>query len=290
MLAASAFGQLPNDDPADFIKQGQALVRQGKESEALTLYRHALTLNPDSYAANYSAGIASDLAGDYPWARQYLRKAIQVSSGASRIRALRDMALSYGFEGNCKEAVPYDQEAYDMEIGLKDFYNAGEVADELARICIDGGDLDAAAKWYKVGHDAGLREPDIKPDRRNLWEFRWEHAQARIAARRGDKDGAQRHADAAKAILSKGDNPQQEQFLPYLLGYVAFYGGDYKTALEQFQKSNQNDAFILCMTAQTLEQLGDKTQALEYYRKALTFTSHNPTVAYARPLAKKKVG
>ncbi|MGD0500060.1 MAG: hypothetical protein ABSC23_16675 [Bryobacteraceae bacterium] len=290
LLLSAAFGQPPgNQDPADLLRQGQALMRLGNEAEAIMLYRHALQLTPDSYPANEAAGVAFDLHGDYADARAAFAKAIQVSSGANRIRALRDMALSYGFAGGCQGGVPYDQQAYDQELALKDFYNAGEVADELARVCIDNGDLDTAYQWYKTGYDAGLRQPDIPPDRKDLWEFRWEHAQARIAARRGDKAAAQQHVAAAQSILAKGDNPQQEQFLPYLLGYVAFYSGDYQTALAQFQKSPLDDAFIFCMTAQTLEKLGDKSQAMDYYRKALAFTAHNPPVAYGKPLARKKL-
>jgi tetratricopeptide (TPR) repeat protein len=123
----------------------------------------------------------------------------------------------------------------------------------------------------------------------DLWEFRWEHAQARIAARRGNKTDAETHIAAAKAILAKGTNPQQAQFLPYLTGYVAFYEGNYKPALEELQKANQNDPFIQCLIAQTYERLGDKAKATEFYRKASTATSHNPPAAYARPFAKKKL-
>jgi tetratricopeptide (TPR) repeat protein len=278
-------------DPGDLLKQGQALTRLGKPDDAVTLYRYALQMTPNSYPANSGAGVALDLKGDSAEARKYFAKAIETApSSGEKIRALRDMALSYGFEGNCKGAVPYDRQAYDLELAAKDFYNAGEVADELARICIDGGDMDTAATWYQTGHDAGLREPDIKPDRKDLWEFRWEHAQARIAARRGNQAEARKHVAAATAILAKGDNPQQAPFLPYLLGYVAFYGGDYKAALERFQKANQNDAFILSMIAQSYEKLGDTDQATDWYRKVLGFNTHNPPVAYARPLARKKLG
>jgi tetratricopeptide (TPR) repeat protein len=120
-------------------------------------------------------------------------------------------------------------------------------------------------------------------------EFRWEHAQARIAARRGDQTEAQQHVTAAKNILDKGTNPEQAQFLPYLQGYVAFYAGDYKTALEELQKANQSDPFIQCMIGQTYEKLGDRDKAIEFYRKASTAIAHNPAAAYAVPLAKKKL-
>jgi tetratricopeptide (TPR) repeat protein len=285
-----ASAQPPGEDPGDFIKQGQALARQGKSDDALEMYRHALQLTPDSFPANSAAGVAADLKGDYAAARQYFAKAIQAApSNANKIRALRDMAISYGFEGACQEAVKYDRQAYDMEIAAKDFYNAGEVADELARLCIDAGDLDTASQWYKTGHDAGLREPGIEADRVNLWEFRWEHAQARLAARRGDQAGAEKHVAAARAVLAKGDNPQQQQFLPYLTGYVAFYAGDYKTAVAEFQKGNLNDAFVVSMIAQAYEKLGDRDKAMDRYQAALGFISHNPPVAYARPLARKKL-
>jgi tetratricopeptide (TPR) repeat protein len=159
----------------------------------------------------------------------------------------------------------------------------------MARVCIEAGDLDAAAKWYKTGYETGLREPNIKPDRVDLWEFRWEHAQARIAARRGKDAEAQKHVAAAKAALDKGTNPTQAVFFPYLVGYVAFYRSDYKTALEELQKANQNDPFIQCMIAQTYEKMGEKEKALEFYRKAAATTAHNPPAAYARPFAKKKI-
>ena len=288
VFSAAAFAQM---DPGDFLKQGQALSRQGNQDAAVTMYRYALETTPKSYPAASGAGVALDLKGDYAEARTYFAKAVEIApSPGDKIRALRDMALSYAFEGNCKGAVPYDKQAYDLELAAKDFYNAGEVADELARICIDAGGLDTAAAWYRTGHDAGLREPDIQPDRANLWEFRWEHAQARIAARRGNRAEAQRHAAAATAILAKGDNPQQAQFLPYLLGYVAFYAGDYQAALAQFFKASQNDAFVLCMIAQTYDKLGDKEEAVGWYRRVVAIGTHNPPVACARPLARKRLG
>jgi|SRR5208283_1518806 len=77
------------------------------------------------------------------------------------------------------------------------------------------------------------------------------HAQAHIAARRGNQAEVQKHVVAAKTILEKGTNPEQALFLPYLQGYVAFYRGDYKTALEELLKANQNDPFIQCMIGQT---------------------------------------
>jgi len=240
-----------------------------------------------------------DLDGKGAQARELFQKAIDTAATpAAKANAERAMAMSWAFEGNCAKTGEYEQKVMDYWATQEAaqpgqaFYQQGEMADEAARVCIDAGDLDAAARWYKKGHDIGLQEPNISADRKALWEFRYEHAQARIAARRGNKQEAERHVAAAKAVLGQmtDSRQQQERFLPYLTGYVAFYMGDYKTALADFEKANQ-DPFIECMIGETYEKLGDKDKALEYYRQAFAAArAHNPPAAYARLVARKKVG
>jgi tetratricopeptide (TPR) repeat protein len=286
-LLAQAPGQQPQPE---FVKQGQQLIRDGKPEDALALYRQTLKAAPDSIPANIAAGSVLDLLGRGEEARKYFAKAIEVAdTPEGKASARRAMAMSYAFEGNCSQTIDYERQVFDFYGSVQNFFQQGEIANEAARVCIESGDLDAAYKWYKTGHDVGLKEPEIKPTRQDLWNFRWEHAQARIAARRGDQAEAQKHVAAAKAILDKGAIPEQAVFFPYLKGYVAFYAGDYKAALEQLQQANQNDPFIQCMIAQAHEKLGQKDQALEYYRKASMAASHNPPAAYAVPFAKKKL-
>jgi tetratricopeptide (TPR) repeat protein len=274
----------------EYIRQGQQLMREGKVDEALTLYRKTLETSPNSVPANIAAGNILDLMGQGEEGRKYLAKAIEVAY-TPELRAVsqRIMAISYAFDGNCKKTVEYEQQVFDYYGGVKNFFQQGEIADEAARVCIDSGDLDTAYHWYQLGHDTGLKEPDIKPARVDLWEFRWENAQARIAARRGNQAEAQKHVATAKAILDKGTNPEQAQFLPHLQGYVAFYGGDYKAALDELLKANQNDPFIECMIGQTYEKLENKDKAIEFYGKASGAISHNPAAAYAVPFSKKKL-
>jgi len=292
LASLALFAQTPGtqQQQPEFIKQGQQLMREGKLDDALALYRKTLQTLPTSVPANIAAGSVLDLKGQGEEARRYFAKAIDVADTPERkAMARRAMAMSYGFDGNCKNTVEYEQQVFDYYGGVKNFFQQGEIADEAARVCIDSGDLDAALHWYQIGHDTGLKEPEIKPARQDLWEFRWEHAQARIAARRGNQAEAQKHVAAAQAILDKGTNPEQAQFLPYLKGYVAFYGKDYKTALDELLKANQNDPFIQCLIGQSYEKLGDKDKAIEFYRKASTAIAHNPPAAYAVPLAKKKL-
>ena len=102
---------------------------------------------------------------------------------------------------------------------------------------------------------------------KSLWLFRWENAQARIAARRAQHEEAEKHVSAAKVALDKTNNPDQARFYPYLTGYVAFYGGDYKTAIAELRQADQRDPFILSLLAQAYEKSGDQKQAADYTAK-----------------------
>jgi tetratricopeptide (TPR) repeat protein len=278
------------EQPPVFVVEGQKLVREGKLEEALAVYKNVLQTSPQSSIANNNAGVVLDLMGQYADARKYLQRAIDVATAAQdKAIAQRSMAMSYAFEGDCKKASEYEEKVFDYWVSGKHYFEEGESANEAGRVCIDAGDLEAAEKWYRKGHEAGLKEPEIKAERADLWAFRWEHAQARLAARRGNAEEAQKHVAAAKAMLDKGTNSQQAPFFSYLVGYVAFYGGDYAGALAGFAKANQNDAFIQCMMAETYEKLGDKDKAMESYRKAAATTAHNPAGAYARRVAGKKI-
>ncbi|MGB8769200.1 MAG: tetratricopeptide repeat protein [Candidatus Korobacteraceae bacterium] len=286
--ASPASGQ--TNDALELVKQGQKLNSEGQQDEALALYDRALQLSPNLFQANLAAGMALDLEGKYEQARQHLGKAIEEAPPASKVQALRTMAVSYAFERKADAAAKYEQQAFDLQLSAKQFADAAGTADELARIYLESGETENAFHWYQTGHLTAWRQPNLTPAEQDLWDFRWESALARIRVRQlGRREEAKKHLAAAKAILDKGDNPDQVRFYPYLSGYVAFYLADYKTAIAELQKGDQKDPFVLSLLAQAYEKSGDKTQALEYYRKVLTLNAHSPTNAFARPLAKEKV-
>jgi hypothetical protein len=59
-------------------------------------------------------------------------------------------------------------------------------------------------------------------------------------------------------------NPEQAQMFSNLEDYVAFYSGDYKTALDNLLKANQDDPFIHCLIGRTYEKLGNKDKPAEF--------------------------
>jgi tetratricopeptide (TPR) repeat protein len=276
--------------PEELVQQGDKLSHAGKLDEALVLYNRALDRSPELYEAHLSAGMALDLKGDYAAAREHFAKAIEIAPANSKQQALRAMAISYAFEANAFKAAQSETEVLNARLAKSDSVGAAETCNELARIYLESGDPDHAYKWYKMGYETMAHKTDLTEADKNLWLFRWESAQARIAARRGNAEEAKQHLVAAKVALDKANNPDQMRFYPYLTGYVAFYTGDYKTAITELQKADQHDPLILALLGEAYEKSSDAATAKDYYRKVLEINSHNPTNAFARPLATKKLG
>jgi tetratricopeptide (TPR) repeat protein len=246
-----------------------------------------------------------DTQGRHAEARAAFQRLIDsATTPGARAAAQRRMAMSYGFEGDCANAVRYEEMviAYwrtrEREEPQNAFYQQGEMANEAARVCIDAGDLETAEKYYRLGSELGLKEPEPKTHPKSLWDFRLHHALARIAARRGNAGEAKRHVEAARAALASDTAmaAQQERFFPYLTGYVALYTNDLKTAEAELTRAialrgNDRDPFMHVLLGLTYEKLGQQDKANALFRKAYDLsTAHNPPAAFSRPFARKKLG
>ena len=270
-------------------QQARRLMNQGKLDEAFALAHKAMEADPKSFDAQLALGTILDLRGNYEEARKHIQAAMNVADEKQKPGAQRSMAVSYFFERNAKGAEDAERPLIEMYLAKKDFASAADVSNELARLLLESGDYSGATKYYQMGYDASTKA-ELKPEDHALWEWRWHNAQARIAARKGNKAEAQKHVEAAKVAFDNAKNADQAPYWPYLTGYVAFYGGDYNTAITELLKGNQRDPFVLALLAQAYEKTGKNAEAMELYKKILTINSHNPTGAYARPLAQKKVG
>jgi hypothetical protein len=225
------------------------------------------------------------------------------STPAARAAAQRAMAISYAFDGDCGNAVRYEDmviaywKTREADEPQNAFFQQGEMANEAARVCIDAGQLDLSEKYYRLGTDLGLREPEPRTHPTSLWSFRLSHALARLAARRGDAAEARRRVAAARQTLDADAKmaAAQERFYPYLTGYVALYTNDLSTAAADLTRAvgiqgNANDPFMHALLGMTYEQMGEGARARALYDKAYGLaTAHNPPAAFARPFTRKKL-
>jgi tetratricopeptide (TPR) repeat protein len=299
-LHAAQGGQAAPTPPSPNLQQASALMKEGKTADALAAVKRELESNPvSSRAANML-----DTLGATADARVVFQRIIDAAPDpAAKASAHRAMAMSYAFDGDCASTVKYEQMvmAYwatrEQAEPQNAFYQQGEMANEAARVCIDAGDLAVAERWYRTGAELGLKEPSPQTHPKSLWQFRLAHALGRIAARQGNKAEAARQIAAARAALD-GDAAmaaQQERFFPYLVGYVALYTDDLKTAEAELTRAvgttgNQNDPFMQYLLAMTYEKQGLAAKAHEQYAKAYGLaTAHNPPAAFVRRMARGKM-
>lgn len=227
----------------------------------------------------------------------------EAPDAAAKAAAQRRMAMSYGFTADCANAIKYEAMVIAYWVTREQaepqdaHYQQGEMANEAARVCIDAGDLAAAETWYRKGSELGNREPEPRAHPRSLWDFRLAHALARINARRGHRAEALKQVAEARRMLDSDTAMAgpQERFFPYLVGYVALYTGDLKTAEAELTRGleirgNQNDPFQHYLLALTYEKQGQLEKAKPLYETAFSLaTGHNPPAAFTRPAARAKI-
>ena len=254
---------------SDSLRQAQALDTEGKHQESRAIFQALIDNAPDP---------------------------------AARAQVQRRMALSYAYDGNCARSIEYEEKVIAYWVTRREaepqnaHYQEGEMANEAARVCIDAGAIDEAERMYRRGSELGNREPEPRTHPKSLWDYRLAHARARIAARRGNAAEARRQIAEARRILDSDRTmaEDQEQYFPYLVGYVALYTNDLATAEAEFTKSMAalpDDPFQVVLMGMTFEKKGDQAKARELFEKAFDMaTGSNPPNVHSRAFTRKKLG
>lgn len=268
-LPAQGGQQRAPNPRADSLRAAQRLDAEGRHAEARAIFTTLIANAPDP---------------------------------AARAAATRRLAMSYGYDGDCAKVIELEEQVIAYWVTRRAaepqnaHYQEGEMANEAARVCIDHGSLDEAERMYRRGSDLGNAEPEPRTHPRSLWDFRLAHAMARIEARRGKAAEAQRWvAEARKALdADPAMAEDQEQYFPYLVGYVALFTGDLRTAEARFLETTARmtrDPFQVVLLGMTYERMGDAAKATAQFEKAYEMsTGSNPPNVYARTFTRKKLG
>jgi tetratricopeptide (TPR) repeat protein len=237
-----------------------------------------------------------DRQGKSEAARRLIQHQIEASlTVPNRVDALRWVAVSWAFEGNCTMAGVYEQRAIDAAAASASemrYLQQAEIANEAGRICLETGELDRAATWYKKGYEVAAVEPNFGGNSKALAEFRLAHAEARIAVRRNDRRLAEaKLATAAAALNGMTDELRLNQswHLDLLRGYISFYSGEYLTAIADLRKSNLGNSFVQCLLGQAYDKVGKPAEAAKYYRSAAGSIRHDAGTAIAQAFARRRL-
>lgn len=288
LLSVAVRAQAPA--PEDLVKQGRALVSQGKLDEAITQYRQAIRLSPQAFDARLALGIALDLQGQYAEARTHLTEAIRRAPAGARNQALTAMGISYAFESRAADAVKYLEPVYTQQLADQDLGAAAATANAIGRVYLETNDVPSARRWYDNGGQCGKKIRGLAGPEQDLWELRWLHAQARIAVRDGKLDDARKHVAQFEQVMQRrGKLADDNEIYRYLLGYVSYYSKDYDRAIAELAKGNLGDPFMSNLLGMAYEAKGDSSNARQYYRRTLELNAHTLQNAFARPYARAKL-
>lgn len=287
-VTALAAAQAPAD-PLKLVTQGRRLNAAGKQPEAIALFEQALAVDPNLFEGHLALGIALDLEGRYADAREHLTRAVALAPPEAKLTALNAMAVSYAFERKADRGAEFYRQAFDLESAERPA-SAAEEANALGRLYLESGNTKEARRWYQTGYETARRQRDEPASQLDLWQFRWLHAQARIAARDGHRREARTKLAEAQALVAKSAALQdQATALAYLSGYVELYAGDPHAAAAALAGADQQDPFVVMLEARAAGKVGDRQKAQDLWRKILTFNGHSLQNAFARPEARQRL-
>jgi tetratricopeptide (TPR) repeat protein len=291
LLTLGVGGECQTPDPEALVKQGRTLMTAGKHDQAERLYRQAIAINPRSFEAALALGMLLDLKGQTPEARTHFQRALSVApTPAVKHQTMAALALSHAFEGQLDDVSRQYQELRRQQQADGDASGAAASARSLGRILLEAGDLAGGRKWYELGYQEWKPQPQAPESERLLWELRWRHMQARLAAREGKLADARRLLSEFETILAKrGKQAEDNELYRWVAGYVAYYGKEYDRAIAQLTQGNLDDPFILDLIGRAYEAKGDPENARQYYRRAMESNVHNLQSAIARPHARSKL-
>src|ERR1700735_4207552 len=120
-LVAGVWAQRGGPPLPATAQRAQELLRAGNYAEAESAFRAAVAETPNSAPVYNAAGSAFDLMGKSKEAQPYFQKAIDLAATpAAKSTALRAMAMSFAFEGDCKNTAKYEDLASAYWISTQD--------------------------------------------------------------------------------------------------------------------------------------------------------------------------
>ena len=211
-----------------------------------TLWRHAVTVSPDSFTANYNLGIALAERGQNDVAEQHYRQALEILPQSPD--ANNNLGQMLARRGKFDQAIEHYQAALRNDPSYKKAYN------NLAAVALQRGKPDEAMEYFK-------RALQIDPNDANA-HFNL----AAILAGRGDRSGAAQHYGAA-AQINPADADAQVR-----LADMALQRGDANAAVAHLKEALRlgSDSGELNFKLGTLLALqGELNEAAQRFEQAL---------------------
>jgi tetratricopeptide (TPR) repeat protein len=279
--------ELVPNDPNPYDSYAELLMKTGRFDESIAQYR--LALSKDPHFGGSRTGIASNLMfqGKHAEAIAEAQKLHDAArNDADRRAAMLNQTVTYLDWGKTDQALKSMEKQYALGAKIGDTAAMAGDALNLGNILLESGKVDAAAKRYQQALDLTLKSSlsqDVKDDAKVADHYNL----ARVALKRGDAAGAKPHAEAYMKGAQDRKNDFRIRQAHELLGMIALQEKKYDEAISHLGEGNQQDPYVLYVTALAYQGKGDQEKAKEMAGRAANMNIL-PTLNYAFVRAKAK--
>lgn len=265
---------IPND-PNPHDSYAELLMKIGKYDESIESYKKALSLNPNFVGSHIGIAVCYNYKGKHKKARKQLQKLYDIArDDGERRRVHFALAVSYVDEGKMDKALKELEKGYALAETIDDASAMADDLDLMGNILLEGGKYDKALAKYEKEVEL-IEKSDLSKEVKDNIKRRYLFDAARVSLMKKDLADAKTKSDEyykkAKAI----DNLFDIQLAHELRGMIALEEKDFDKALEEFQKANQQDTYVLYRMALAYKGKGIKDKAKELCEKVVKFNALN---------------
>lgn len=280
---------IPND-PNPYDSYAELLLTVGRFDESIEQYQKALSHNPNFIASHI--GIATDycLKDQHEQARAQLQKLYDIArDDGERRGALFAKTVSYVDEGNMEMALLEMDKQFALGEKIGDAPAMSGDLGTIGAILQESGKYDEALAKYEASVkliESSNLSSEVKENARRLHL----NNEARIALLKMDLATAKAKSAEFHAQAEAAHNNFQMWQAHELAGMIAMEEMAYDSAIEHFQKANQQNPYTFYRLALAYEGKGDMEKAKEACAKAAGFNSlNNLNYAFMRKRAEQKL-
>jgi tetratricopeptide (TPR) repeat protein len=279
--------ELVPNDPNPYDSYAELLMKTGRFDESIAQYRKALSIDPHFTNSYYA--IAGDLMyqGKHPQALAEAQKLAKAArNDGDRRLVFFTKALIYADQGKTDQAITEMEKQYGFDSKLEDPAQMAQDVDGIGIVLLELGKPDQAQKRFQQALDIQANS-NLSSEAKQDARLGHHYNLGRVALAKNDLATAKAEAEEYLKGAEEKENDFRIRQAHLLAGMIATKEGNFDQAINELEKANQQDPYVIYQIAVAYAGKGDQAKAKETYKQAAEMYIL-PTINYALIRSKAK--